>query len=141
MAEAAPDTNTPEVKVEPTAIEQEAVTHGWRPKEEFVEAPGKKWRSAEEFMDRKPLYDKLEEQSRKIKQLDQGLKSLADHNAGIEKAAYQRALTDLNAQKKAALADGNLLAVEEIRDKIEDLKQAAPQPKQAQQEPAEYESW
>lgn len=148
MAEAAADSSTTSTESvaapQYTEVEQQAMEHGWRPKEEFQEQPGKKWRSAEEFMDRKPLYDKLEEQSRKIKQLDQGLKTLADHNAGIEKAAYQRALNELKSAKTQALEAGDLVQVEKIRDQIDELKQAPPaavagaNPPQAQ---AEFESW
>lgn len=144
MAEAATDTSTTKTETttpEVTAVEQEAIANGWRPKEEFVEAPGKKWRSAEEFMDRKPLYDKLEEQSRKIKQLDLGLKSLADHNADVEKAAYQRALNELKTAKSAALNAGDLVAVEQIRDQIDDLKQNVPVAQPEAQSPQEYETW
>lgn len=141
MAEAAPEGSKTEVVVpQHTEVETEAMEHGWRPKEEFQESPGKKWRSAEEFMDRKPLYDKLEEQSRKIKQLDQGLKVLADHNTGIEQAAYQRAVKDLKAQKSAALEKGDLIAVEQIRDQLDELKQNTPVVQPAQS-PAEFDSW
>lgn len=118
-----PDTNT-EV-VQHTEIEVEAMNHGWRPKEDFDanEAnAGKKWRTAEEFMDRKSLFDKIDSQHREIKDLKRGLTGLAEHNAKIEKSAYDRALSDLRAERKIALEEGNLVRAEEIRDQIDDIK-------------------
>lgn len=124
-----------ETPVELNPVEQEAMQHGWRPKEEFdaVEAnAGKKWRTAEEFMDRKSLFDKIDAQHREIKDLKRGLNGLAEHNTKIEKAAYQRALQDLRAERKAALEEGDVLRAEELRDQMDEIKEKAatvvPQP-------------
>lgn len=112
---------TPQV----SAIEQEAMEHGWRPKEEFEaveENKGKKWRSAEEFMDRKSLFDKIDEQHRKIKDLQKGVSALSEHNKKIEASAYERALRELRAERKAALEEGDIVKAEEIRDRIDEVK-------------------
>ena len=46
-------------EVQLSEVEIQAMEHGWKPKEQFDESSGKKWRSAEEFMDRKSLFDKI----------------------------------------------------------------------------------
>lgn len=104
-------------------IELQAMEHGWKPKEEFDESTGKKWRSAEEFMDRKSLFDKIDEQHRKIKDLSKGLNALAEHNKKIEQSAYERALRELRAERKQALEEGDLVKAEEIRDRIDEVKE------------------
>lgn len=135
----------PEIKEapQPSEIELEAMAHGWRPKEEFDESSGKKWRTAEEFMDRKPLFDKIDEQHRRLKTLEQGLNALAQHNKKIEESAYVRALNELKKERKLALEEGDLVKAEEIRDRIDEVKeqsQAQPAPQQPQNDPR-FEAW
>lgn len=117
------------VQTEPSYsdVEVVAMEHGWKPKEQFDESTGKKWRSAEEFMDRKSLFDKIEEQHKRIRTMEQGLKSFAEYNANIEKAAYDRAIADLKAERKAALREEDLVRADEIQDKIDELKEQKPQ--------------
>ena len=134
-----------EVKQEPqySEVELEAMQHGWRPKEEFDTSTGKKWRSAEEFMDRKPLFDKIDEQHRRLKDLENGVKALSEHNKRIEEAAYQRALRELREERKQALEEGDLVKAEEIRDRMDEVKeqarrQPAPQPTDVNEE---FRNW
>lgn len=122
--------NTEQTPQEPSAIEQEAMENGWRPKEEFEaneENKGKKWRTAEEFMDRKPLFDKIDEQHRRLRDLEKGLNALAEHNKKIEASAYERALRELRNERKVALEEGDLVKAEEIRDRIDEVKEAQKQ--------------
>lgn len=108
-------------------VEQQAVEHGWKPKDQFDESSGKKWRSAEEFMDRKSLFDKIEEQHKRIRTMEQGLRSFAEYNSTIEKKAYERALSELKHARKEALREEDLLRAEDIQDQIDALKESPPQ--------------
>ncbi len=127
-------------------IEQEAMTHGWKPEAEFESKNGKKWKSAEAFMELKPLYDKIDEQHREVKNLKKGLDAFGKHYNKIEQAAYERAMTELKDQRKTALAEGDLVLADEIKE-VMDLKkqEATSRPVVAQPDPAaqavEMEGW
>lgn len=110
----------------PSEIEVAAQEHGWRPKEEFDADPknaGKTWRSAEDFMDRKSFFDRIEASNAEIRSLKGTLKQLADHNTKIEKKAYEQALADLRAERAAARQDGDFAKVDEIREKMEEVQE------------------
>jgi len=131
-----------------TETEEQAIAHGWRPKEEFdaIEAnQGKKWRSAEEFMDRKSLFDKIDDQHKKIRDLEKGVKAFAEHNKKIEQMAYDKAIKDLREQKKAAIADGDGVLAEDIAERIDEIKEqkqaAAQEPVQQNGPPPEFQAW
>jgi hypothetical protein len=106
-------------------VEQQAMELGWKPQDQFDESSGKKWRTAEDFMDRKSLFDKIEDQHKRIRTLEKGLNAHAEYNARIEKAAYDRALKDLKQERRAALEEGDTLRAEDIRDQMEELKEKA----------------
>jgi hypothetical protein len=109
-------------KVDP--IEEEARTQGWVSREEFEANPanaGKKWRSAELFLELTPLYEKLDSLHRTNKTLNQGLKALAEHNKKIEIGAYNRAKAELLRERKNALEEQDFVKAEQIRDQIDAL--------------------
>lgn len=125
-------------------VELEAMKHGWKPESEFTPKPGRKWKSAEKFLEDKPLYDKIDEQHKVIKKLERSTDMLRSHYEKVEKAAYERALAELKAERKAALEEGDLVRAEEIRDQIEETKQAAPRPQPVQPDPdlsSEMDKW
>ncbi len=59
-------------------VEQDAYNQGWRPEAEF-KGEGD-WIDANEFVARKPLYDSLSKQNKKMKRMETMLKQLADKN-------------------------------------------------------------
>ncbi len=138
----------PVVEQTPTLskVEQEAMDHGWQPESEFQADPkneGKKWRSADDFMDRKSLFDKIGEQHKELRNLKKGIDALSQHNATIEKSAYERALKELRAERKKALEDNDIVRAEEIRDQIDEVRDrqaAAPKVAQSQEAP-EFTQW
>ena len=108
-------------------VEAQALEHGWLPEEDFKADPknsGKKWRPAEEFMDRKSLFDKIEEQHKQIRDLKKGVDALTTHNKNIEQSTYERARRELAEERKAALKEGDFAKAEEIRDRIDEIKVA-----------------
>ena len=129
---------------EPNPIELEAMENGWRPEEEFKAEPknaGKKWRTAEDFMDRKSLFDRIEAGNRETKQVKQALQQLSSHHANVAKIAKEEALKELRAERRVAAADNDYAKVEEIRDREDELKAEIANirpPVEVQQEPAEF---
>jgi regulator of replication initiation timing len=125
--------------------EQEARENGWVPEEDFKSNPnneGKKWRTAEEFMDRKSLFDKIDDQHREIKKLRDGVSALQQHNQQIETVTRERLLKELRAQKAEAVKEGDVIKIEELRDKIEEVKEAPPVVQVNQtQTPPEFQQW
>lgn len=76
-------------------METEARENGWVPEEDFKANPnneGKKWRTAEEFMDRKSLFDKIDDQHRELRKLRDGMSALQQHNQQIETVTRDRLL-------------------------------------------------
>jgi hypothetical protein len=120
----APEPSAPEAP-EYSAIEQEAMSFGWKPESEFDASSGKEFRSAKEFMTLKPLYDKIDEQHKEVKKLKQGMEAFGKHYNKVEQAAYERAMNDLKAERKAALEEGDLVRAEEIRDVMDEKKAEA----------------
>lgn len=121
----ADENQTPEGGNEPqlNPIEQKAMEQGWRPLEQW-EGPQEDWRDAKSFLDRGELFGKIDAQRGEIKQLRHALNDLRNHNARIAEVEYKRALNTLKAQKREALADGNVDAVIEIDDQIDVVKDA-----------------
>lgn len=112
-------------------VEEEARAGGWLPKEEFFANPanaGKKWRSAELFLELTPLYEKLDSLHKQNKTLNQGLKAFAEHNKRIEVSAYNRAKAELMRERKVALEEQDFVKAEEIRDQIDALPKPVPPP-------------
>lgn len=122
----APQEQAP-VPVEYSEVEQEAMSHGWKPEAEFDSKSGKEWRTAKEFMALKPLYDKIDEQHKEVKNLKRGMEAFGKHYNKVEQAAYERAMNDLKAKRTAALEEGDLVRAEEIRDEMDDKKREATQ--------------
>jgi hypothetical protein len=108
--------------VEPTPVELEARNQGWVPQDEWQGDPDK-WRPAKEYVDRGELLRRIEGQSKSLKETQQALKQLADMHKKVREVEYNRALTDLKSQKKAAMVEGDLMRVAEVEESIDYLKE------------------
>lgn len=86
-----------------SSIETLAAQYGWSPDGE---------KSAEEFI--KVAMDKFPDQSKKIKQLFRTVEEMKTHMSKAEKAAYERAKTELDAQRRQAIQQGDVDLVEEL---------------------------
>jgi hypothetical protein len=111
------------VQHEPDPVEIEARASGWVPKEEF-HGEAHKWVDAGEFVRRAPLFQKIDLQTRELKELKKGLEALKQHHAQVRETEYKRALDDLKAAKKDALIEGDVDTLVEIDDKVEAVKDA-----------------
>lgn len=120
------------VEREYSDVEQKALTQGWVPEDQY-EGTGK-WRDAEEFLDRGELFQKIDEQNRRIKSAEQTAQALKKHLEQVRKNEYQRALNSLKADKKTALTEGDADKVIEIDEAIANTRaKAAQEEVQAQQ--------
>jgi uncharacterized membrane protein len=99
---------------EPSEIEIEAASHGWTP----GGVEGKKNLTAEEFMDRQPLYDEIRSTKKQIKKLQEGVDALKSHQATIRSDEREKVIKELKVAKRQAMEDENYDAVIEIDDKI-----------------------
>ncbi len=128
------------------AVEGEALKQGWVPLDEWRHAP-EEWVDAETYVKRgreinpilrKTLKKKDEEiaaLSKQLTDLKGTVGELAEHRDKIEQAAYDRALRDLKAQKKAAMADGDFERASDVDDAIDQLRDAKPEPKAKPKDP------
>lgn len=136
-----------ETPTEPSTIEKQAREMGWLPKEEFNGDP-EKWVSDEIFVARAPLIERIERQSRELKQVKAVLDDLTKHHKRVAESEYNRALNTLKSQRKAALEQEDFKAAEELRDQMDELREAkAAQPEVPQvtdnraEIQAVYNSW
>lgn len=134
-------------QVQHTEVEQRAMEQGWTPEEEFKANPdnaGKKWRTAEDFLDRGELFSKIDDLSKKLKNTTKTLGQLNEHHKRVKEAEYKRALETLKNQKRNALEEGDADALIEIDDRIAEVKQAQREESrttQANNMPEELEAW
>jgi hypothetical protein len=105
-----------------TEIEQKAMEMGWRPKDEF-NGDDVDFVDAKEFVARKPLYDKIAQQSKTVKNIEKTLGALREHNSKIAEYEYNRAMKDLKAQRKEALLQGDGDALDKAEDQIQEVQE------------------
>ena len=98
-------------------VELRAMEMGWRPKEEY-NGDEENFIDAKEFVRRKPLFDKIEHQGKQIKAVTKALEALKTHYTRVEEAAVQKAISQMKAQRKEALANGDGDSFELIDDEI-----------------------
>ncbi len=115
-----------EIKTEQPApefspIEQRAIDMGWRPKEEW-DGEEADFISAETFVARKPLFDKIDYQNKELKEVRKALAALQEHHIRVKEQAFRDAYAMLKEEKKAALAEGDADRLIEVDEKIADLR-------------------
>lgn len=107
-----------EEEQEYTEIELEAMDQGWSP--HGVE--GKRNLSAEEFLDRKPLYDKIHRVEKTLKEQDKKFEALRQHEKMVRDRMHEDHLKELKAAKRAALESYDYEKAEQIDDEIFDAR-------------------
>lgn len=106
---------------EHSPAEIQALEQGWVPKEEFA-GDEHKWVDAGEFLRRGELFQKIDSQNRKLKEIEKTFQAYKTHAERVEENAYKRALDDLKQKKVEALENADAKAVVQIDDEISDLK-------------------
>jgi hypothetical protein len=105
-------------------IEQRALEMGWRPKDEF-DGSEDDFIDAKEFVRRKPLFEKIENQSRELKAVRKALDAFKEHYSTVKKTEYERAMTNLKASQKQAVADGDIERYHMLSEAHDNLKEEA----------------
>lgn len=107
---------TPEL----SPVEQRAMEMGWRPKEEW-DGDDDDFVDAKEFINRQPLFDKIEHQSKELRQLRQAFDAFKTHHSKVKEAEYKRAMAALKAERRRALQEGETEHALMLEDKIEEI--------------------
>ena len=94
--------------------EIQAMEHGWNP--EGIE--GKKNLTADEFLDRQPLYDDIRSLKKQTRKLQDGIEAMKSMQDGIRARERDKTIRELQASKKVALENENYDAVLEIDEYI-----------------------
>lgn len=119
-----PDTTEVDVKSaeKSPSIEDVAREQGWRPKEEYDGDPTK-WVSAETFVAKGELIDRIEALGKELKQAKKANQMLLDHHNKVKAVEFERALEHLKNQKKTAYENNDVDAIVEIDEKIASVKE------------------
>lgn len=132
---------TPEI----SPIEARARELGWRPREEFS-GDDESFVDAKEFVQRQPLFEKIEHQSRELKNVKKALDALQSHHSRVAEAEYKRALATLEAKKAEAIDNADGQRAIQIERQIAQAEQEFQQTRQTQHQapahdPSEFVSW
>lgn len=114
------------------SIEDRAREQGWRPKEEFEGDPSK-WVSAETFVAKGELIERIESLGKKLKDADKTIKMLTEHHSKVKESEFKRAVEFLKSQKKVAFENGDVDKIIEIDEKIAEVKETQKAQKQQEQ--------
>lgn len=124
----APQVEAPESPPQQPTVEDAAREMGWRPLDEYDGDPDK-WVNAQSFVDRKPLFDKIDSQNKRVKALEKSLqdqnaalRELTLHHKKVAETSYKKALADLKAERRAAVRSGDHDLADQIDEQIDNLK-------------------
>lgn len=125
-----------------TEQEQQAMLLGWKPEDQF-EGDKSQFRSAREFLERGEMIGKIRALSKQNSEITRAIQHMSAQQAKMYDNGYKAALADLKAEKKAALAEGDLVKAEEVQEKIDDLKERRPNPQvpQINEVDPDHEAW
>lgn len=116
------------IQDEPDEVEAAAREEGWVPLEEWNGDP-KDWVEAKEFVFRGELMGRIKKQSKvinnfksEIDEMKTALRELGEHNRKIAENERKKALAELRKAKKEAFEDNDFEALEEIDERMDELK-------------------
>lgn len=121
--------------------EQRAREKGWRPREEFND-DDKEFISADEFLRRGELLDKIKALNKKSQDQDRAIKMLAEHHKRVRENEFNRAIDYLNQERKNALVNGDVAKAvdletqrDQVREKFDEFKRETAQAAQVHNGP------
>ena len=100
-----------------------ARSRGWKPKDEYAGDPGQ-WVSAEAFVAREPLFEKIRSQSRELREVKKTVDAMARHFTKSVEHAVTAKITELEYQKEQAIKSGDVAEVKAIDKAIDQQKTA-----------------
>lgn len=124
------------------AAEAEARVFGWKPRDEFAGDPAD-WRPADAFLKRgkeingflrkdlNTLKAEIAKRDASLAELQQTMAQFAAFHQETENRAYAKARKDLQAARRQALRENDGDTVAEIEERLDELDEAKPQPRQA----------
>jgi hypothetical protein len=121
-------------------FEEAAKAKGWKPKEEY-EGIQESWIGAEEFLKREPLFDRIKQSSKEVKELKKTIESMATYHKRAVEAEVAKRISDLKSQKKEAIQTGDVDKVEEIDKAIDEQKQIKADIPTKKEAPPEIVEW
>lgn len=140
-----------ETEVNLSPDEEKASSRGWMPKEKWVEQGNDEadWKPAKVFIEHGDMIGKIRSLEKKTIEADRALQFLHKKNQEIYQTGYQAAISQLRAEKREALAEGDLVKADELDEKIDvtkqemqrALSQPAPVTNQRQQVDPEHVEW
>jgi hypothetical protein len=116
-------------------VEAEARRQGWRPQDEYT-GPAKQWVDAETFVERgkeirqftkkenDELRRKLADATTRLEEQGKTIEEIREYHAGMEKRAIDAAVSRLKAERKQALAEGDMVLADTLDEEIDELKTA-----------------
>ena len=108
----------PAEEVELSEIQQEAVAQGWNPEG----AEGKRNLTAEEFLDRKPLYDEIHKVKKQLKQQSKAVEAIKQHGELARTRMHEDHVKELEAAKRTAYEEMDFDKADEISNEIVEAK-------------------
>lgn len=118
------------VEPEYSDVEKRAMEQGWKPKDQYD--GDSDWTSAEIWLARTPLFEKIDSQKKELQSLKKTVTDLTEHHRKVEEVAYQRALKELQTRKREAIKDGDFELAADLEDEIDAHKQNVPKPTETQ---------
>jgi hypothetical protein len=107
--------------------ENKAKELGWRPEQEWDGEPSD-WVPAKEFVGRQKLYDRIHSLKGELvnqgKRFETDMTAIKEYVKQMSDIEYKRAVNDLNSQRKEAVKDADVEAVDRITQEIDELKDA-----------------
>ena len=101
--------------------EERALEQGWLPKDQWQGDP-EEWVSARQFIKNGELFGRINTYKHKITGLEKSVEALVKHNEKVFDAGYKAAESQLKAQRREALAAGDVDAVEKIEERLDEIK-------------------
>lgn len=121
---------TEENETELSPAEEKAMASGWRPEEDWT-GEGDDWIDAKTFNRNGEFMSRIQHQTKQmaaqaseLDNLKAGMKSLGEHNKKIAEQEYKNAIASLKKERVSAREEEDHVAVDEINDKIDDLKES-----------------
>lgn len=112
------DVTTPEY----TEVEVKALDQGWVPKDQWEGDP-EEWRPAKEFVERGEIFKNLHSTKRELAKTQAALNAQMRHHAVVFEKAYQKALKDLQMEKREAIKNQDFEQLAVVETKIESVQQ------------------
>lgn len=136
-SQASSTTETEETSKPTLTVEDEARESGWTSKQEWVESgkDPKAWKTADQYVKDGSFFKKIDAQKKEIQELKNLMKQQIEHNKKVEKAAYEKALKEVQQEKLQKVSEGDTEGFRLAEQKEEALKEQFTQPTETQQAP------